>query len=478
MISTESIINVIIVFLVTIVFGYLLGLTITKVVDYRLSDISINLPKINLPRQNIYVNLNRTPSETQKTKTDDQPTLVNSVNHMTKRQPMTKINEKQKLTEIDVKNQFQPNDFASGPNFQLKSSNPRIKPLQNKTVFEGFVDNQSKNYSLSSSNLKEFKKQTENPFFKQQKDIQSGGVYHYVDHVDFERPKKPTIPIRKTQIESNRVGRIIPDRLGSYQVVDQNIDQLRDDRKCKINQLQTRPEIGCQTDKDCNVVYGNGLNKCLSNNKCYCVEGSGLFCHYGPTYYKDPKDMTERQLFRFKLKAKFNRMTVQDYVNWLMLFEDELYQLAPRHLNNYYRLKKGFRLTLNEIPVDRLPSPPTAQNYFDQLYTSDSQENLYSPQISDAAGLQIPSNYSNYSQFSPPKNLKHLVSRPMTLPQELIKVKKTEVLEKLKPEISHDWDFATGKEENLDDNRNHPIDNANHEYVEQHNQPIFYDSTN
>src|SRR6187455_734078 len=103
MISTETFINITIVFLITIVFGYLVGLTITNVVDQRLSDISINLPKINLPRQNIYVNLDMDSLENQKT---------------------------HRMNGISVRNQFQANRPDLGPSFQLKSPNAQIKPLK------------------------------------------------------------------------------------------------------------------------------------------------------------------------------------------------------------------------------------------------------------------------------------------------------------------------------------------------------------
>ena len=48
--------NLIILFLV-ILFGYILGLSIVNIIDKRLTEISINMPKINMPEQKIYLEL-------------------------------------------------------------------------------------------------------------------------------------------------------------------------------------------------------------------------------------------------------------------------------------------------------------------------------------------------------------------------------------------------------------------------------------
>ena len=176
--------------------------------------------------------------------------------------------------------------------------------------------------------------------------------------------------------------------------------------------------------------------------------------------------MTDRQLYKFKVNAKFDKMTVQDYINWLVLFEDDLDQLSPRHLNNFLKLKKGIKITLNDIPRDKLPPPMTAQTYFNELYLLDDQINLYSPQVSDTAGLQIPANYSDYSHFSAPQNLKHLINPAPTLDQTLIKHDNREVLQTLQPKIAHDWDYATSTQYEIPFRHRRPINQDEHQYVE------------
>lgn len=400
MIPTELFINIIIVFLITVVFGYLLGITITNVVDQRLSDVSINLPKINLPRQNIYVNLDADNSENNKT---------------------------HKLRSIAVHNKFIPYRADLGPMYQLKSPTERIKPLQSD-IYEGF--------NSSSTNIDD--------------DIDllvdSPKIPKTVYKKDFAKPSKQIVVQKEEQIESNQVGRIKNNSTTNMTPIGET--QAR-------NVCETKTIVGCRDDDDCNVVFGNGYNKCLSNNKCYCVEGSGLFCHYGPTYYKDPKDLTKRQLQKFKIKAKFNKMTVQDYVNWLMLFKDDLDDLAPRHLNNFNKIRKGVKLTLNDIPRDKIPPPMAAQDYFTKLYTLDDQINIYSPTVSETTGSQIPANYADYSQFTSPRNLKHLVNRATTLDEEITKDNNKGVLKTLQTSIEHDWDNPVRKHIKIGSNGDH-----------------------
>src|SRR5438874_1116381 len=221
MISTELFINIVIVFLITVVFGYLLGLTITNVVDQRLSDISINLPKINLPRQNIYVNL-------------DSDGLENNRTHQ--------------LKSMTVHNQFRPHRADLGPSYQLKPGDSQIKPLQ-RNIYEGFT-------SSSVDDDIDLLKETPLPQISQ--------ITTSEYKKDFARPQKPTIVTKEEQVESNQVGRIRSDVTTTSLAINQIDNQLKDITKCTQNNCESKPNIGCQNDSDCNVVFGNGYNKCLS----------------------------------------------------------------------------------------------------------------------------------------------------------------------------------------------------------------------
>lgn len=195
------------------------------------------------------------------------------------------------------------------------------------------------------------------------------------------------------------------------------------------------PMMGCQSQRDCNVVYGQGMNQCLSDHRCYCVKGSGQFCQYGPTFYKDPTDMTPRQLMRFKAHAKVHKMTLQDYINWLLLFEDDQNNLSPRHLVNLQKILQGRALTLEDIPRETLPSPMTAQEYFQKIANFDDRA---MPRNMNTGGLQMPSNYGNYAQFETPRVLKHLNEQDPLL--DLYKYNSRDAIEQTRPEISYSFD--------------------------------------
>ena len=85
----------------------------------------------------------------------------------------------------------------------------------------------------------------------------------------------------------------------------QNFTQFggADPQQCDHVIVEVPKKVNCGSDKDCNVVFGNGLNKCV-NGKCSCIEGKGQFCHKPSNYYLNPKDMTPQQIIKFKNKAK------------------------------------------------------------------------------------------------------------------------------------------------------------------------------
>lgn len=55
----SQLIYLILIFLVTCVMGHLLGTNILNLIDHRMNDISINMPKINLPKPTVIVNLDK-----------------------------------------------------------------------------------------------------------------------------------------------------------------------------------------------------------------------------------------------------------------------------------------------------------------------------------------------------------------------------------------------------------------------------------
>lgn len=366
----QNLLNIALTLIITLSLGFLLGLAIVRVVDYRLSQVSINLSKQNLGKS------------------------------------FQKANEiKKSFNEGYMKI----NNLTGSTDVRENFTNP---PIDHEAMSPTFTRGQEQDDSILTS--------------------------VYVK--DFVKPVNPNYPAIDNQVESSQVGHIQTDKSTMGLAIDQVDGEVKATQQCAGASGQTRPEVGCQNDNDCNVVFGQGKNRCLSNHKCYCVEGSGIFCHYGPTYYKDPKDMTDRQRQKFKLRANMDKMTVQDYVNWLMLFVDDVDSLAPRHLSNFRKVRRGIRLTLNDIPREKIPAPMTAHDYFTNLYNLDDQINIYSPQVSNTAGVQLPANYDQYSTFVAPQNLKHMNTRNLTLDQEMTKQANKEVLSKTRAEISNKWE--------------------------------------
>ena len=124
-----------------------------------------------------------------------------------------------------------------------------------------------------------------------------------------------------------------------------------------------------------------------------------------PTYYKDPKDMTPDQLQKFKWRARVYKMTPQDYMNWLLLYQDDPDALAPQHLENLHRVMNGELLKNADVPREHSLPPLTAREYFEKIAQIDQQ---LIPQEPNTGDSQIPANYMEYSQFERPQNLKHL----------------------------------------------------------------------
>ena len=161
--------------------------------------------------------------------------------------------------------------------------------------------------------------------------------------------------------------------------------------------------VGCEKDKDCNLFYGDGKNTCKSNNQCRCEVGAGVLCQNGPTHYKDPKDMTKKEKTIFKNMSNYDNFTIQDYKNWLGLYNKDYYLLSDEHLINLRKVMRGEPLALRDIPTGGLRPPLTSQKYFAEMYDKLGElEQIVSPINSSTTGNQVGYNYNEYSDFSPP----------------------------------------------------------------------------
>jgi len=175
------------------------------------------------------------------------------------------------------------------------------------------------------------------------------------------------------------------------------------------SQGATKTVVGCEKDNDCNLFYGEGKNTCKSNKQCRCEVGSGVLCQYGPTNYKDTKDMTTKERTIFKNLSNYDNFTIQDYKNWLSLYKKDYYLLSDEHLINLRKVLRGEPLALRDIPTGGLRPPLTSQKYFAEMYDKISDlEQIVSPINSSTTGVQVGYNYSDYSDFSPPTAIPQL----------------------------------------------------------------------
>ncbi len=89
---------------------------------------------------------------------------------------------------------------------------------------------------------------------------------------------------------------------------------------------------------------------------------------YGPTYYKDPKLMTEKQKHKFANIDHFSNMTIGDYINYLLVKTELKLPINLSENNVLLRHNQNERLILSDIPNDPsiVPPPPlNAQEYYE-----------------------------------------------------------------------------------------------------------------
>jgi hypothetical protein len=127
------------------------------------------------------------------------------------------------------------------------------------------------------------------------------------------------------------------------------------------------------------------------------------FQTYGPTNYQDPNDMGQEQRLSFKYSYP-NNMTLQDYVNWLMLYKDEQKNISKEHVVNLQKLLIGEKLEYiaGILPPSTKTSPPlTSEDYFNNLYITDTF--IKNPRTfnitNSSSGNMIAYNYGQYPDF-------------------------------------------------------------------------------
>ena len=169
------------------------------------------------------------------------------------------------------------------------------------------------------------------------------------------------------------------------------------------NQTDNNMTDNNQTDNnktDNNMKDNNEIDNNEIDNNQTSDYNNTKFQMYGPTNYLDPKDMTNEERISYKNTYPSN-MTLQDYVNWLLLYKNEQQYLSLEHVKNLKKILRGEILVYSAgiLPPPTKISPPlTSSDYFDNLYINKNV--ISNPQIGSIHNEQMmASNYNDYGDF-------------------------------------------------------------------------------
>jgi len=301
MASREQLFNIIFIFMATAALGAILGMSVLRTVDTRLSDVSINIPPIRVPKTKVRV---------------EWPDNL-----------MQELKKELKLGE----------ETHPFPQFQ------------EETVPVGYgYDNTNADATVDVRGAPLLKQFGEGP-------VQSGGEAEgstaeanrdILDSPEFRRTRDKTnnrnYYLATQQMESNRVSGYDPIHPHHGH---RDIDHHSANRNHLGRPIRRVP--GCEPHQ---FIMGE-----YRDQPCRPKQ-----------YYKDLSEMSERQVLKFKQNAKFDKMTVRDYVNWLSLYFQEPDILSQHNRRNLEKLKNGRRLTDDDIPRDE-NHPRSASALYDEM---------------------------------------------------------------------------------------------------------------
>ncbi len=238
--------------------------------------------------------------------------------------------------------------------------------------------------------------------------------YEYLtnEHFTNEHQTIEHITNEKSDIENKIEKNIKINREIKNQTTLSNENNQTDNNQTDNNQTDNNQTDNNQTDnnltnnnetnnkKDNNEIDNNQtINNVKVNNQTDDYNNS-KFQMYGPTNYLDPKDMTNEERLSYKNTYPSN-MTLQDYVNWLLLYKNEQQYLSIEHVKNLKKILRGEILIYSAgiLPPPTKISPPlTSSDYFDNLYINKNV--ISNPQIGFIHNEQMmAANSDNYGDF-------------------------------------------------------------------------------
>lgn len=200
--------------------------------------------------------------------------------------------------------------------------------------------------------------------------------------------------------------KITKDLSGSVNIChqsDKNDSSIKESFKNHVKEEEPKIvyKLGCTSNQDCNQLHTGNI--CGVDNKCHCKKGSGTFCQLGRMKYKNPENMTPSELLEFKSKFRKD-FTLQDYKNWLLLYQNEIKILKPHHRKNLQKLLDGKKLRKRDIPNILTVPQMTRSQYFQKMYNKNVRSKLYSDHLNGDPDL-LGYNYNDYEEFIPPELL-------------------------------------------------------------------------
>jgi len=143
------------------------------------------------------------------------------------------------------------------------------------------------------------------------------------------------------------------------------------------------------------LIQGNNLEP--FENKTECVDLSSV--EQDSIYnYKHPEDMSDTEVYIYKHKFRSD-MTLADYKNWLLLYENEIYKLPLCHAKNLRKIIEGVPLTT--MPNENI-SVTDISEYFRKLYKDSTIAIEFEEGTSNDL---LESNHANYGEFIVPYKL-------------------------------------------------------------------------
>ena len=334
--SREQLLNIVFIFVVAMALGSLLGLSILRTVDKRMSDISINIPEIKIPPAQVKVNC---PSDYlsnqsfyQQLESNYQMRGGDYLNKEIESVP-AKVNNNSVNRDPDGKGIYQ------GLAKNIHQDNLTVKPIPNiekesrdkrdkgkKEIAKGITerdDSKNSDVELRNNNSRYFDYPDESVDF-----VRSRSRINNENHY-----------LAKQQLESHKSSLFKPIHpKESYY----DIDHYRG-----------------------NAMKGDELRNCGVNTHSF-YDGNYYDRKMGDNqYYKNPNEMDIRQLIKFKKSAKFDKMTLTDYINWLSLYiNDDSEVLSFKNQQNLLKLLQKREITEKDIPRDEILPKTSRDAYY------------------------------------------------------------------------------------------------------------------